>query len=63
MSGPVYSNFQERVVNAAEAVLERAGSVGPLDREWNDQTLVLKSGSKSMISFANGQRLDIQTME
>ncbi len=31
MSGPVYSNFEERVVQAAEAVLERDGSVGPLE--------------------------------
>src|SRR5437879_3703761 len=31
MSGPSYSNFQERVVQAAEAVLERTGSVGPLE--------------------------------
>src|SRR5437660_10052055 len=31
MSGPVYSNFQERVICAAEAVLERSGSVGPLE--------------------------------
>src|ERR1051326_4976142 len=28
---PSYSNFQERVVQAAEAVLERDGSVGPIE--------------------------------
>src|SRR4051812_24959575 len=31
MAGPVYSNFQERVVQAAEAVLKRSSSVGPLE--------------------------------
>jgi len=31
MAGPAYSNFQERVVQAAEAVLKRSGSVGPLE--------------------------------
>ena len=31
MSGPGYSNFQERVVQAAEAVLKRSGSIGPLE--------------------------------
>ena len=31
MAGPIYSNFQERVVQAAEAVLQRSGSVGPLE--------------------------------
>jgi hypothetical protein len=31
MAGPVYANFQERVVQAAEAVLKRSGSVGPLE--------------------------------
>jgi len=30
-NGPSYSNFQERVVQAAEAALERNGSVGPLE--------------------------------
>jgi len=31
MAGPPYSNFQERVERAAEAVLKRNGSVGPLE--------------------------------
>ena len=31
MTEPNYSNFQERVVQAAEAVLQRDGSVGPLE--------------------------------
>ena len=31
MPEPNYSNFQERVVQAAEAVLQRDGSVGPLE--------------------------------
>jgi len=31
MPGPTYSNFQERVVQAAEAVLKHSGSVGPLE--------------------------------
>jgi hypothetical protein len=31
MAGPVYSNFQQRVVQAAEAVLQRSGNVGPLE--------------------------------
>ena len=31
MSSPSWSNFQERVVQAAEAALERHGSVGPLE--------------------------------
>src|SRR5207237_9138474 len=31
MAGSSYSNFQERVVQAAEAVLKRSGSVGPLE--------------------------------
>ena len=31
MADPFYSNFQERVVHAAEAVLKRNGSVGPLE--------------------------------
>src|SRR3989442_8292309 len=31
MAGRSYSNFQERVVQAGEAVLERTGSVGPLE--------------------------------
>src|SRR6266481_5961559 len=31
MAGRSYSTFQERVVQAAEAVLERSGSVGPLE--------------------------------
>ncbi|HEX4121823.1 MAG TPA: DUF2293 domain-containing protein [Verrucomicrobiae bacterium] len=31
MPGPLYSNFQERVEQAAEAVLKRNGSVGPLE--------------------------------
>jgi hypothetical protein len=31
MADPNYSNFQERVVQAAEAVLQRDGSVGPLE--------------------------------
>jgi len=30
-NGPSYANFQERVVHAAEAALERNGSVGPLE--------------------------------
>jgi hypothetical protein len=31
MAGPTYSNFQERVEQAAEAVLKHTGSVGPLE--------------------------------
>ena len=31
MAAPFYSNLQERVVQAAEAVLKRSGSVGPLE--------------------------------
>jgi hypothetical protein len=31
MAAPVYSNFQERVEQAAETVLKRSGSVGPLE--------------------------------
>src|SRR5262249_16921196 len=31
MRSASYSNFQERVVQAAEAVLEREGSIGPLE--------------------------------
>jgi hypothetical protein len=31
MVGPLYSSFQERVEQAAEAVLKRSGSVGPLE--------------------------------
>ena len=31
MPGPSYSNFQDRVVQAAEAVLKQSGSVGPLE--------------------------------
>jgi hypothetical protein len=31
MAGPLYSNFQERVEQAAEAALKRSGSVGPLE--------------------------------
>src|SRR5438309_1235883 len=31
MAGPFYSNFQERVTRAAEAVLKQSGSVGPLE--------------------------------
>jgi hypothetical protein len=31
MADPSYTNFQERVVQAAEAVLKRSGSVGPLE--------------------------------
>jgi len=31
MAEPFYSNFQKRVVQAAEAVLKRTGSVGPLE--------------------------------
>ncbi|HWH72153.1 MAG TPA: hypothetical protein VNT26_22510, partial [Candidatus Sulfotelmatobacter sp.] len=31
MAGPFYSDFQERVIQAAEAVLQRSGSVGPLE--------------------------------
>jgi len=30
-NGPSYNNFQERVVQAAEAAMERNGSVGPLE--------------------------------
>ena len=31
MANPTYSNFQERVVQAAESALKRHGSVGPLE--------------------------------
>src|ERR1039457_4280027 len=31
MASPLYSNFQERVVQAAESALKRHGSVGPLE--------------------------------
>jgi len=31
MAGPSYNSFQERVTQAAEAVLQRDGSVGPLE--------------------------------
>lgn len=40
MSSPSYSNFQERVVQAAEAALKRHGSVGPL--ELFEQMLLLQ---------------------
>ena len=31
MASPLYGNFQERVVQAAESALKRHGSVGPLE--------------------------------
>ena len=31
MDAPSYSNFQERVVQAADVALKRHGSVGPLE--------------------------------